>query len=93
MIFSKNEMKCQVFPVTRKQSCIITCIKNWLGTNLLVEATVMKKFFYNIDVMIILKSDEIVTLKYQLKNRVVQNGATFQVTKTQSYKASFIYQR
>ncbi len=56
-------MKRQVFPVPRIQSCIITCIKSWLGTNLLEEATVMKKIFYNIDIMVILKSDEIVALK------------------------------
>jgi hypothetical protein len=59
--FNKNKMKCQVFSKSRKQSCIITCINNRLGTNLLAEATVMKKKANNIDVMILLKSDEIVT--------------------------------
>ncbi len=61
--FNKNKMKCQVFSESRKQSCIITCFKNWLGTNLLPYATVMKKKIYNVDVMVILKSNEIVTLK------------------------------
>ncbi len=84
-------MKCQVFPESRKQSCIITCFKNWLGTNLLAVATVMKKKIYNIDVMIILKTDS--HLKIVNENRVVQHGTTMQVTRLNPIKNLYIPKR